>query len=478
MAIYHCSIKVIGRGKEKSAVASAAYRAGEKLKNDYDGLTHDFTKKGGVIHTEILLPDHAPREYADRSVLWNAVERIDKAKNAQLAREIELALPVELSMERNISLALEYVKKHSVPAGMCADVCVHDTGKGNPHAHVMLTMRPIEPDGKWGAKSRKEYILDGNGEKIKLPSGEYKSRKVYTVDWNEQTKAEEWRAAWSEMTNAALAENGVKSRIDHRSYKRQGVEKLPAIHMGVAASQMEKKGIKTDRGDINREVAVSNSQIGQLRARIRKAKEFLYSQPIENAPTMISIMNNITVGKQTETQWSSLGNLKARANVLMFLQDNNITDMAQLVNKITAINEEFKEVSDEIKKADRRLGTLALHLAHYDNYQKHKAVYDKYRQLDPKKRDAFYDRHSEEIQAYKDAKQHLDGVRGDNKALPIKAWQAEQKTLTDRRFTLCEKYYRFQEEVRSVELLRKSTENLMREDGQERQPTRTQSMEL
>ena len=132
VAIYHCSIKVISRGKGKSAVAAAAYRAGEKITNEFDGMTHDYTHKGGVVHTEILLPDHAPAKYADRAVLWNEVEKIEKAKNAQLAREIEIALPRELTREQGISLVREYVKRHFVAAGMCADVCLHDTGGGNP----------------------------------------------------------------------------------------------------------------------------------------------------------------------------------------------------------------------------------------------------------------------------------------------------------------------------------------------------------
>ena len=128
--IYHCNIKVISRGKGKSAVAAAAYRAGEKITNEFDGMTHDYTHKGGVVHTEILLPDHAPAEYTDRAVLWNEVEKIEKAKNAQLAREIEIALPRELTREQGISLVREYVKRHFVAAGMCADICLHDTGGG------------------------------------------------------------------------------------------------------------------------------------------------------------------------------------------------------------------------------------------------------------------------------------------------------------------------------------------------------------
>jgi ATP-dependent exoDNAse (exonuclease V) alpha subunit len=249
---YHLSIKIFSRGKAASAVEKAAYRAGEKLVSDYTGEVFDYTRKGGVTHTEILLPDHAPREYADRSTLWNAVENSEKNENAQLAREIEFSLPRELTIEQNIILAREFVQKHFADKGMCADICVHDKGDGNPHAHVMLTMRPFNEDGTWGAKSRKEYILDANGERIRLPSGEYKSRKVNAMDWNERTKAEEWRVAWEDTANAALASHGIEGRIDHRSYKRQGIDNEPTVHLGPAASQMERKGIRTERGDINR----------------------------------------------------------------------------------------------------------------------------------------------------------------------------------------------------------------------------------
>jgi len=153
LANYHLSIQIISRGKNRSAVAAAAYRAGEVIKNDYDGIIHDYSRKGGIVHTEILLPGHAPAEYADRAVLWNAVEKCERYSTAQLAREIEFSLPVELTMEQNISLARRFAQDVFVNAEMYADVCVHDKGDGNPHCHMMLIMRPIEKDGKWGQKS-------------------------------------------------------------------------------------------------------------------------------------------------------------------------------------------------------------------------------------------------------------------------------------------------------------------------------------
>ena len=254
IAIYHCSIKIISRGKGKSAVAAAAYRSGEKLINNYDGITHDYTRKSGIAYTEIMLPSHAPPDFQNRSVLWNSVEKIEKSKNSQLAREIELAIPKELNREQQISLVREYVNDNFVAVGMCADIAVHDKSDGNPHAHIMLTMRPLEQDGTWGAKSRKEYITDKNGERIKLKNGNFKTRKVDTVDWNEQSKAELWRSKWAELANKYLSENEIADRIDHRSFERQGTEQIPTIHLGVAASQMERKGIETSTVKSRREI--------------------------------------------------------------------------------------------------------------------------------------------------------------------------------------------------------------------------------
>ena len=171
IAIYHWNIGIVSRGKGKSAVAAAAYRSGEKLTNEWDGMTHDYTRKGGVVHTEIMLPPHAPPSFSDRSTLWNSVELYEKAGNAQLAREIDAALPIELSREEQIRLVREYCSSQFVSRGMCVDFVIHDTNSGNPHCHIMLTMRPLDERGAWAAKSKKEYDLDKSGERIRLPSG-------------------------------------------------------------------------------------------------------------------------------------------------------------------------------------------------------------------------------------------------------------------------------------------------------------------
>jgi ATP-dependent exoDNAse (exonuclease V) alpha subunit len=334
LAIYHHSIKIISRGKGKSAVAAAAYRSGETITNEYDGITHDYTRKGGVAHTEILLPENAPSEYQYRATLWNAVEKSEKNRNAQLAREIEIALPAELTKEQNIALAREYCKAQFVFAGMCADICIHDKSDGNPHAHIMLTLRPMDERGEWAAKSRKEYLTDENGERLRLKNGNYKTRKISTTDWNEQTKAEEWRAAWAQSVNAALAGQGIAERVDHRSYKRQGIEQIPTVHMGVAAAQMERKGIRTERGNKNREIDFTNKQIRQLRARINHLNDWLKTE-IENPtpPTLSDIISDILNGGEDKTRYAQIRDLKEAAKVLNFLMSNNISTLPELREK-------------------------------------------------------------------------------------------------------------------------------------------------
>ena len=253
MAIFHLSIKIISRGGGKSAVAASAYRAGEKLTETETGYVHDYTKKNGVIHTEVFLSANAPPEYASREILWNEVQKIEKQADAQLAREIEVALPVELSREEQIELVRKYVLSNFVSVGMCADVAIHEKkvdGKRvlhqNPHAHILLTTRAFKDDGTWAQKEKKAYALDENGERIplidpatglqKLGKRNEKMWKRVTVlanDWNDQSNAEKWRQSWADMCNLYLPE---EQMIDHRSFERQGLEQIPTIHEGYVAT--------------------------------------------------------------------------------------------------------------------------------------------------------------------------------------------------------------------------------------------------
>ena len=473
MAIYHCSIKVISRGKGKSAVAAAAYRAGEKITNEFDGMTHDYTHKGGVVHTEILLPDHAPAEYTDRAVLWNEVEKIEKAKNAQLAREIEIALPRELTREQSISLVREYVKRHFVAAGMCADVCLHDTGGGNPHAHIMLTMRPFDERGEWGAKQKKEYILDRDGNKIYDPKKrQYKCKSIPATDWNEQTKAEEWRAAWARLCNQALEQNGHAERIDHRSYERQresgnlAADQIPTVHLGVAASAMEKRGIRTERGDLNREIEVTNQKLRQLKARISKLQNWLKEEQENNEPPTLAdyiqsiLSRKAQAGKSGYSQ--SLYNLKDAAKMLNFLQQNQIQDMVGLDEKFKSMIGEQLDIQGKLKPVERRLATLKKHIEQSD-------IYFKYR---GKKKLT----EAEQI-LFTAARDYLKGVMNGKTTIPTKAWKEEYATLTAERQMLNQRYLVLKGEVKEAEQIRKSVYSILWQEQREHAQRRTQDME-
>ena len=269
MAIFHCQIKIISRGKGKTATAAAAYRSGTKIVDDELGKTHDYTRKGGVAFSEILLCVNAPSKYSDRQTLWNEVQKIEKQKNAQLCREVEVALPIEFSHNEQIEVVREYIKKNFTDKGMIADWSLHDKSDGNPHAHILLTMRPLKPNGEWEAKRKDRYALDENGNKIpiidvltnkqKIGAGGRKMWErisVPTTDWNDQTKAEEWRKSWADICNEHLKG---QAHIDHRSYARQGKKQLPTIHEGYVARKIAKSGRHSNIISYNQQVRQHNA---------------------------------------------------------------------------------------------------------------------------------------------------------------------------------------------------------------------------
>ena len=273
MALFHLSVTQTKRSAGQSAIASAAYRAGERLYSEYYGEYSDYTRKGGVICSDILLPPHAPPEYADRQTLWNAVEKAERGKNAQLAYSFDIALQNEFSLEENIALARQFLLENFVSRGMVVDFAVHqpdreDGGIPNPHFHVLCPIRPIEQNGKWGLKQRRVYELDEDGNRIRDQNGEFVFNAVPTTDWGSPETLEYWRQTWAELCNAKFAEKGLDVRIDHRSYERQGVDLLPTIHEGATVRAMEKKGIRTEKGEFNRWIKATNAVIRDIKKKI------------------------------------------------------------------------------------------------------------------------------------------------------------------------------------------------------------------
>ena len=445
IAIYHCSIKIVSRGKGKSAVAAAAYRSGEKLTNEWDGLTHDYTKKGGVVHSEILLPAHAPPAFSDRSTLWNSVELSEKSNNAQLAREVEIALPVELSREEQTRLVWEYCSSQFVSKGMIADFNLHDTGGGNPHAHILLTMRPLDEKGAWLPKSKKEYVLDENGEKIRLPSGRYKTRKVDLVDWNNRENAEVWRRAWADLANEFLAQNDRPERIDHRSHAARGMDELPTVHMGVAASQMEKKGVATDKGEINRMIRKTNRIIREIRGYIDELREWLAEvfrkkkelQAAPRSPDIATLLTKyLSVERERSRKYSvswqqkhSASELQKISRAIVYLQAKGVATLDDLDAALSSVDGRAKALNESVKTKEGRMKKLQKLIEQGGHYNRFKPVHDELKTLKngwDKKREKFEQEHESDLIIWNAANRYLHAnLPEGTRSLDIPGWQRE-----------------------------------------------------
>ena len=408
MSIYHCSIKIISRAGGRSAVASAAYRSGEKLYNGETGMTHDFTRKGGVIMSEILLPENAPERFSNREVLWNEVQQIEKRSDAQFAREIEVALPSEMTREDQIECVRSYIRDNFVSEGMIADWALHDKGDGNPHAHILLTLRGLDEHEKWLQKQKTVFAnsrdeegrpvydpslpsydpknkektskyripqLDKDGkQKVRIREGkgtEYLWEKISIPanDWNEHTKAEQWRASWAEHCNRYLKP---EQMIDHRSYERQGIEKEPTIHEGVVARQMEKEGKNAERCQINREIRERNS----IREQIRKiASEItkLVAEKVRNIYERYKEFRR-TIGDPEGTGRDAGDPGKPAGGNRGTLPDKEF--LGRAAGRISAIKRATHEAEQEIAETDKRIAKLreAIH-------EKEVKIHERFRKL-------------------------------------------------------------------------------------------------
>ena len=310
MAIYHLEAKVVSRGTGRSAVAASAYLSCSRLYNDYDGIQHDYTKKQGLVWQQVFLPEYAPQEWKDREKLWNAVEEVETAKDSRLAREFVVALPIELSREEQIELLQEFIREQFISDGMCADAAIHDTDGHNPHAHILLTVRPLDEQGKWQYKTEKEYLCMKNGEERGFTAAEFRTaqnegwekqypykvgkKKVYMTPsaaeaqgfvradkhpkstrygrqnpisehWNSEEQLVTWRAAWADVSNLYLERAGRVERIDHRSNAARGLDEISTIHEGVTAQALERKGIISDRCELNRQIKADNALLRELK---------------------------------------------------------------------------------------------------------------------------------------------------------------------------------------------------------------------
>ena len=373
MAIYHLEAKVISRGTGRSAVAASAYMSCSQILNDYDGIYHDYTRKQGLVWQQVFLPDYAPREWSDRAVLWNSVEETEKTKDSRLAREFVVALPVELDKNGWQKILTEFIQQNFVEDGMCADVAIHDTDGHNPHAHIMLTVRPLNENGTWQHKTEKEYLCIRNGKEKGFTSSEYakavtdgwEKQYPYIVNgkkkylppsqaegyervskypkstkygrqnpiserWNSDEQLILWRKAWADEVNKYLEP---ENHIDSRSHSERGLDEQPTVHEGVIARRLEEKGIISERCELNRQIKADNRLLRTLKSEFAKLKKAVANTLPAIAEALESIRMNLIV---------------LRYKVLSGFVEYN--EIIRTLRSITPELESYKDIVDEIKK--------------------------------------------------------------------------------------------------------------------------------
>ena len=392
MAIYHLEAKVVSRGAGRSAVAASAYLSCSRLYNDYDGVQHDYTRKQGLVWQQVFLPEYAPQEWRDREKLWNAVEEVETAKDSRLAREFIVALPIELSREQQIELLQAFIREQFVSDGMCADAAIHDTDGHNPHAHILLTVRPLDKQGHWQYKTEKEYLCMRNGEECGFTAAEFKSaqnegwekqypykvgkKKVYMTPsaaeaqelvradkhpkstrygrqnpiserWNSEEQLVEWRKAWADVTNLYLECAGRAERIDHRSNAARGLDEQPTIHEGVTARALERKGIIADRCEINRQIKADNALLRELKAAARKLAQAVKNTLPAIAEAMEKLRANMIVFRY---QLRHIGRGRQRMKDYIHAVQPKLVRYTELVQEIRGKSKERKSLLSQKKE--------------------------------------------------------------------------------------------------------------------------------
>lgn len=489
MALFHLHATQIKRSAGQSAIASAAYRAGEKLHSEYYGEDSDYTKKGGVICNEILLPSHAPPEYTDRQTLWNAVEKIEQHPKAQLAYSFDIALQNEFSMDENIALARQFLLEQFVSRGMIVDFAVHqpekeDGGISNSHFHVMCPIRPLDENGRWGNKQRREYLLDEQGNRVRDEAGNYVFNAVPTTDWGSPDTLEHWRQAWADLCNAKFAEKELPCRIDNRSYERQGIEQLPTVHEGPAVRQMEERGIRTDKGNLNRWIKATNDMIRNLKKKIAGLLDWLKAIKEElDVPQSAGIGQLLGEYYQIRnagaySQKAQIGNLKQYSEEFAFLQDKGILTLDQLHAFVSDMSGTVHTTNEALRKKEKEIKNLKELIRLDEDYTRLKPVVDAIPQKGGfgKKREKYMAEHDSEISQFYAVKRKLDNADLPGKTLTPKAWQKELDRLTEEYAAEREKLNPIYADLKKLRNIQYKLDTYLHD--KERQPQRKKQHEL
>ena len=412
------SFKIISRGKGQACMASCAYYSGEKKYSKYECCwKYPHSSSSRVKFVEVMLPPNAPRAYADPQTLWNAVDAAETSVNAQTARSMLFALPRELTYAQNLALVRDYCQKEFVDKGMVCNFFYHDKGDGNPHVHIMLTLRAMDENGKWLPKSKNVYALDESGNRIRTPNGGWKRIKVNTVDWNEQKYGEIWRQDWAAAQNAALEAAGRMERIDMRSLERQGIEnRLPQKHLGPTASALERKGISSKHGDENRKIISLNALLASLQKTVHtigawldNLRKAISRQQIIESPDDYPLSDVITayldMRKDERETWNryaqekgAVHDLKDGFKAVSFLSNHELYTVSQLGRYIAETQRTFSKIKAESTAKERRIRDIDVLFGAIQTIRELKPVQQEYEGIHwNSKREKFKAEHGDEL---------------------------------------------------------------------------------
>ena len=412
------SFKIISRGKGQSCMASCAYYSGEKKYSEYECCwKYPHSSSSRVTWVEVMLPSNAPRAYADSQMLWNAVDAAETSVNAQTARSMLFALPRELTDEQNLALVRDFCQKEFVDKGMVCNFFYHDKDDGNPHVHIMLTLRAMDENGKWLPKSKNVYALDENGNRIRTPNGRWKRVKVDTIDWNERRYGEIWRQDWAAAQNAALEAAGRMERVDMRSLERQGVEdRLPQKHLGPTASALERKGVSSERGDENRKIISVNKMLASLQKTVRGIGDWLDElrkavsrQQIIESPDDYPLSDVITAyldmrkdGREIWNRYAqekgAVHDLKDGFKAVSFLSNHELYTVGQLGQYIAETKQEFSQIKAESAAKERRIRDIDALFGAIQTIRELKPIQQEYEGIHwNSKREKFKAEHGDEL---------------------------------------------------------------------------------
>lgn len=426
-----------------------------------------------------MLPSHAPERFKDRETLWNEVEKIEQHPKAQLAYSFDIALQNEFSREENLALVRQFLLENFVSHGMIVDYAVHEKDAGedgiqNPHFHVLCPIRPLNPDGSWGNKQRREYILDEHGNRIPNGKGDYEFKAFPTTDWGSPERLEAWRQAWADLCNSKFEEKGLPERIDHRSYVRQGIEQIPTVHEGPAVRQMEARGIATDKGSLNRLIRATNQKLREIARRIKEImtglaeiKEKLFEL---ESPALATLLQQY-LEQRNSGAWSQkarLGNLKEFSRLILMLEERGIVTLVNFESYMKSYQEKSTAMTAALNAKSDRMKELNELIRFAGEFKRLTPIYEEWNSIRFKKaRDKYKAEHEREINLFLLAKRKLDADAPDHK-LPVKDWQKELDKLTTEYETESAQLKPIRDELKELYRIKSKLGPFLREAAQDK----------